>query len=83
MLALLATTSTPLPVAAQSSGYNLTWNVVAGGGLTNLSGGVYTLGATIGQWDAGVQSQGAYNLNGGFWFDFFGFRYFLPIISRQ
>jgi hypothetical protein len=56
-VALLVTTSTPLPAAPRSGGYDHMWNVIAGGGLTNLSGGAYTLGATIGQWDTGVQSQ--------------------------
>ena len=81
-LTLLATASTPLPAAAQSPGYTLTWSVVAGGGGMNLAGGGYTLGATLGQYEAGSQSQGADNLDGGFWVDLFGFRLFLPALFR-
>lgn len=55
--------------AAQSGGpYDLTWNKMAAGGITNSSGGVYALGATIGQPDAGAASGGVYRLDGGFWF---------------
>ncbi len=82
LFALMLATWTPFPAAAVSSGYDLSWNVIAGGGATNLSGGAYTLGSTIGQYEAGTASQGAYKLNGGFWVDLAGFNVFLPIILR-
>ena len=60
----------PIPsssILAQSGGgYDLTWNVVAGGG-TISTGGVYRLGGTAGQHEAGVLTGGAYTLVGGFW----------------
>ena len=50
------------------AGYVMDWYTVDGGGATYLSGGVYSLGATAGQADAGSMSGGAYELGGGFWF---------------
>lgn len=56
------------PALAQTGGgYDLTWNSIDGGGATFSSGGGYSLGATIGQADAGAASGGGYALNGGFW----------------
>ena len=53
---------------AQSSGsFDLSWNTVNGGGQTFSTGGPYTLGATVGQADAGALSGGGYILEGGFW----------------
>jgi hypothetical protein len=40
---------------------------VDGGGHTFSTGGVYTLGGTIGQPDAGLLTGGPYTLGGGFW----------------
>ena len=61
----LVVTSTVL--AQSGSGYDLTWNTIAGGGDTSTGGG-YTLMGTIGQSDAGLlmNSEG-YSLAGGFW----------------
>jgi hypothetical protein len=42
------------------------WWTVDGGGYY-LSAGPYTLGATVGQADAGTVSDGAYTLQGGYW----------------
>lgn len=46
---------------------DLGWHTVDGGGITFATGGTYTLGATIGQPDAGVLAGGSYQLKGGFW----------------
>jgi len=64
-------------VLAQSGGvYDLSWSTVDGGGGTLSTGGlscagqaqgVYTLGATAGQPDAGLLAGGSYVLGGGFW----------------
>jgi hypothetical protein len=63
-LFLLATSA----VLAQSGGgYDLSWSTVDGGGWTFSSGGVYTVGGTAGQPDAGLLSGGSYTLGGGFW----------------
>ena len=52
---------------ALSTGYDLSWYTIDGGGATSSTGGSYSLGGTIGQPDAGVLSGGTYTLNGGFW----------------
>jgi hypothetical protein len=58
-------------LAQSGNGYDLTWNTVDGGGYTFSASadGVYALGGTIGQPDAGVMSDssGTYTLRGGFW----------------
>ena len=50
-----------------STGYDLSWYTINGGGATFSTGGGYSLGGTIGQPDAGSMSNGSYQLNGGFW----------------
>ena len=54
---------------AQSGGpYTITAWTVDGGGISNATGGVYTLSGTIGQPDAGpTLSGGAFSVDGGFW----------------
>ena len=65
LLALLLVTSVAL---AQGGGpYDLSWSTVDGGGYTFSMGGVYELGGTIGQPDAGCMEGGDYTLCGGFW----------------
>jgi hypothetical protein len=56
-----------VPTAAAPAAYELTWYTSDGGGATFSSGGGYTLGATIGQADAGKMSSATYSLTGGFW----------------
>ncbi len=64
-LALLALVTSAL---AQSGGdYELTWSTVDGGGYMFSTGGVYSLGGTVGQPDTGQLTGGDYNLGGGFW----------------
>ena len=53
--------------AQTGGGYDLTWNSIDGGGATFSTGGGYSLGATVGQADAGAASGGVYTLSGGFW----------------
>jgi hypothetical protein len=55
-------------VRGQSGGpYDLTWGTVDGGGATFSSGGIYRVGGTIGQPDAGTLTGGSDTLDGGFW----------------
>ena len=68
--------------APRTTGYEISWYTIDGGGAQNLIGGSYTLSGTIGQPDAGSQSGGSYTLNGGFWVDLFGYRLNLPLILR-
>jgi hypothetical protein len=65
LLALLLVTSVAL--AQEGGPYDLSWSTVDGGGYTFSSGGVYELGGTIGQPDAGCMEGGTYFLCGGFW----------------
>jgi hypothetical protein len=67
---------------AQTGGiYDLSWNTFDGGGTNTATGGIYSLGATIGQPEAGRQSGGIYTLFGGFWLDLIS-RVFLPLIHK-
>lgn len=54
---------------AQSGGpYEIRAWTIDGGGISNASGGVFTLSGTIGQPDAGpTLAGGSYALDGGFW----------------
>jgi hypothetical protein len=75
-------------VLAQSGGgYDLSWSTVDGGGETFSSGGVYTLGGTAGQPDAGLLTGGSYTLGGGFWgggaVALPRYTVYLPLILRQ
>jgi hypothetical protein len=47
--------------------YTIDWYTIDGGGATFSTGGVFELGGTIGQPDAGAMSGGVYSLTGGFW----------------
>jgi hypothetical protein len=47
--------------------YDLSWFTVDGGGYTWSTGSSYSLGGTIGQYDAGLHEGGSYTLGGGFW----------------
>ena len=54
--------------AAQTGGvYSIPWSTTDGGGQTLATGGVYQMGGTAGQPDAGQVSGGVYSLQGGFW----------------
>lgn len=71
-------------IALAEPGYDLSWWTVDGGGYTFSQGGVYQLGGTIGQPDAGVMSGGDYTLSGGFWggIEYF-LRVYLPLILKN
>ncbi len=67
-LALLWASATgALAVAQGGGGYDLSDNVIAGGGATFSTGGGFILGGTIGQSDAGTLSGATYVDAGGFW----------------
>lgn len=83
ILITLTTSQTVTPASAQSGGgYDLTWNVIAGGGTTSSTGGPYSLNGTIGQADAGIMNGESYSLIGGFWVDFLGNHIMLPLIEK-
>jgi hypothetical protein len=75
-------------VLAQSGGgYDLSWNTVDGGGGPFSTGGVYSLGGTAGQPDAGLLSGEGYTLAGGFWpggaVAALEYRIHLPLVVRN
>ena len=76
----------PAPTQAQSGGgYDLTWNVIAGGGATFSTGGGYSLGGTIGQAAANSTpaTGGSYSLVSGFWSGVTNWlNIYLPLIRR-
>ena len=43
--------------APRTTGYEISWSTVGGGGAQNLTGGTYLLGSTIGQPNAGVAER--------------------------
>jgi hypothetical protein len=53
--------------AQAGGGFDLSWSTIDGGGATFSTGGSFSLGGTVGQFDAGTSSGGAFTLNGGFW----------------
>jgi len=71
-------------VASAQGGYGLSRWTVDGGGWTFSAGGPYTLGATIGQPDAGIMLGGSYGLAGGFWCRSVPvYRLYLPVMMRD
>ena len=75
-----------VPVLAQSGGgYDLSWSTVDAGGGTFSTGGVYSLGGTAGQPDAGLLTGPGYSLAGGFWSGGVAaglYRVYLPVVLR-
>ena len=68
LLALGASLAATPGARAQSGGpYDLTWNSLAGGGLTLSGAGGYQLRGTVAQSEAGQLAGGNYTLKGGFW----------------
>ena len=68
---------------ALSTGYDLSWYTIDGGGATFSTGGAYSLGGTIGQPDAGVLNGGSYTLNGGFWGgSIINYNIYLPLVLK-
>jgi hypothetical protein len=82
---LLPAASTVL--AQSGGGYDLSWSTVDSGGETFSTGGVYTLGGTAGQPDAGLLMGGSYTLGGGFWgggaVTLPKYTVYLPLVLRQ
>ncbi len=84
LLTLLLLAGVGLPALAQSTGYDLSWWTVDGGGGTWSEGSGYRLGATAGQPDAGFMMGNGYGLTGGFWSGAgTTYRLFLPLLMRQ
>jgi len=82
MVAWLVFAQAASPARAQSGGgYDLTWNVLAGGGDASNWGG-YTLQGTIGQPAAVTLSGGLYSLHSGFWVIGKPHPIYLPMITR-
>jgi len=68
LAALAALLLVPAVALAQSGGdFDLSHNVIAGGGDTFSAGGEYEVGGTAGQAETGRRTGGAYVEHGGFW----------------
>jgi hypothetical protein len=64
---LLISIACALSLSALGQSYSIDWFKISGGGGAS-TGGVYTVGGTVGQADAGPSmSGGNYSLTGGFW----------------
>ena len=59
-----------LAAASAHAQLTITWYTIDGGGVNAVSAGNFTLGATIGQPDAGQLGAGSFVLSGGFWYGF-------------
>ena len=72
-------------LAQTGGGFDLSWNVTAGGG-GDASGGVYSVSGTAGQPAIAMVSGGAYELCAGFWCASSATgppKLFLPIVVRS
>ncbi len=63
--------------------YDLSWYTIDGGGATFSAGGSYSLGGTIGQFDAGTLSTGSYIMIGGFWGGMTQYNVYLPLVLKN
>ena len=85
LLALLLARIAPAQMgdapSSPSTGYDLSWSSIDGGGGMS-SDGSYTLNGSIGQPDAGALSGSGYTLNGGFWGVATQYRLYLPLILK-
>ena len=83
VVAIAVTLSAPVAVAGPGTAdaYQVTWDVVAGGGAV-MSSSSYTVMGTAGQPAAGPASSSSYSLLSGYWQALEGFMrdVFLPII---
>ena len=69
LIALSMLLGAALTRAQSGGGYDLSHNVISGGGEMRSAGGNFEVGGTIGQAIAGTTSNGGiYGLHGGFWF---------------
>ena len=52
---------------ARAQSFDLSWHTIDGGGATFSTGGIFEIGGSIGQPDAGVLTGGVFQVSGGFW----------------
>jgi hypothetical protein len=79
-LVILSMVSATL-AAPTTSIYDLSWNMISGGGMTFTTAGNYSLGGTIGQSAAGPLNGGSTTLTSGFWQPE-NFSVYLPIVLK-
>jgi len=68
--------------AQTSTGYDLAWHVLAGGGTRATSAG-FAWDATLGQWAAGPADDTNCAVNSGYWQRWLGQQLYLPLVLRQ
>lgn len=79
LLGILLLTTT---VAAQTStGFDLSWSALAGGGGETASA-TFALHSTLGQWAAGPTDSDSYAVNNGYWQRWQDQTICLPIVLR-
>jgi hypothetical protein len=72
-------------LAQTSASYDLSWNVIAGGGGP-ISGGGYAINSTIGQPVVGVAKDTGYELCSGFWCGAVAvveYKIYLPVVLKN
>ena len=67
LVAFLALVGNAFAVSPANGTYDLSWNVIAGGGGRSASGS-YVLEGTVGQPVVGAAQSGGYELGAGFWY---------------
>ena len=68
--------------AQSGSGFDLHWNVIAGGG-GDMKGGGYSVSSTIGQSVNGSSSGSGFTLGSGYWYENAPYRVMLPVITKN
>ena len=72
-------------VSAQTGdGFDLSWNVMGGGGAGGpLTGDGFSLRSTIGQTAIGMFSDSTYWVGNGYWYGVGQYRVYLPLVMRD
>jgi hypothetical protein len=83
LIGLASINSLAASASPEVATYDLTWYTIDGGGATFSSGGSYLLSGTIGQFDAGGLSNGAYTLMAGFWSGLAQYNIYLPLVLKN
>jgi hypothetical protein len=68
--------------AQTGNGFDLTWNVIGGGGSQGMAGSGYTLDSTTGQNVVAASSGSGFTLKHGFWALWELLRSYLPLIIK-
>ena len=67
--------------AQTSTGYSLSWYVLAGGGGRSAADH-YAINSTVGQWAAGFSSSTSDGIQTGYWQNWPDYAVFLPVVVK-